>query len=172
MTRYSLSLSYISRGFALVESLVALSLMVLVIVSSSQLYSFIKQESQYTYQQLRAYQATEDLARRIQLNTTQWSAYAGKYKEVVASRKSCMNKRCTPVELRHWDIEQWLTQLIDHIKLPQAQACIAVQAQKLTISVTWLSYLNQVFSNEKQHAVCSETMANNQGVQLSIIMER
>ena len=174
MTRYSLALSRHLQGFALIEALVALSLMAFVLVSSSQLYSFIQQESQYAHQQLRAYQATEDLARRIQLNVTQWHAYAGTYTDIVSSPRSCIHHMCTPTELKYWDIEQWMIQLIHHIKLPQVQACIEAQAEKLTLNVTWLSHRSEILSDHKKtdQDMCSGFAMRKEGVRLRIIRER
>ena len=177
MTRYPFSLcchskSYTS-GFALMEALISLSLMVIALVSSSQLYGFMQQQSQYHHQQLLAYQATENLAHRIQLNPTQWHAYAGIYTDRFASKKSCIHQVCTPAQLRHWDIQQWLIQLTDQIKLPQVQACIEAQAQKLTLIVTWLSYAYEVSSSHPsaQGVICSDRDGRKQGVQLSVMLE-
>lgn len=164
-----------SRGFTLLETLIAFIVLVFGLLGAVALQARAKQASFDAMQRAAALGLAHDISERIKSNTT--AALAGTYNAVLTSNdtlsgQSCINAQCNTGDMAAYDLDQWRSAIKAKENtgaLSDATVCITVTpdgAQQLGIEVivTWesrqelaLSDTSKVIANKCAASTTSQT---------------
>lgn len=129
-----LTLKY-QLGVGLIEVLVALFIVTIALVSMAKIINSNLMDHANIFNHTAATLLINDMAERIKSNSKQDYTIESTMKIPVDIDKTCTLKRCNPLQLKQFDINQWLF-LMDQ-QLPSASALIKKEALKYTIELTW-----------------------------------
>ncbi|SCK52535.1 type IV pilus assembly protein PilV [Variovorax sp. HW608] len=113
------------QGITLLESLVAIVVLVLAVLATLGVQLRSLAETQTGVRRAQAVRLIEDLAERVKSNPdgfAQLAAFAGDFNASGAPGTSCDTSSCTPGELAKWDVRQWRAAVSE--TLPMGKAAI------------------------------------------------
>ncbi|BCE02395.1 type IV pilus modification protein PilV [Marinicellulosiphila megalodicopiae] len=137
------------KGFSLIESLVALLLVSVALLSMAKLINFSALHEQESLLHTTATILAYDMVERIKLNSNQ------DYTGVVSSmnndilNRECELKICSPRKLKQYDMDQWLHLL--KASLPNGSGEIYIEENNLIVLVTWYSMVE--FESEQLNSI-------------------
>jgi Tfp pilus assembly protein PilV len=132
------------RGLALLEALFALGLASLAVWAAQQLMLARAQQASLQLHQAQALALLDDMAQRIRMHSLRFGQRSAQllYGGRVASDATdsaptftCRSAPCDAAEFARWTWAHWAYQL--HRTLPQAQAQVQLQGQRLKLVVSW-----------------------------------
>lgn len=140
------------QGASLVEVLVSLLILAFGLLGALKLHSATLQNSQDVLQRSRASQLALSIIESMRLNTSEFTQYQGRYQHgsLAAPAVDCHSElaetpRCTPSQLRFWQLYLWQLQLTGARErledsprlLPEAQGCIGIDGAIVEVVISW-----------------------------------
>ncbi|MCJ8314947.1 MAG: type IV pilus modification protein PilV [Saccharospirillaceae bacterium] len=132
-------------GVGLIEILISVVIISISLLGLGALITTSLQTNQSAYAHTTASTLIYDFADRIRSNSAQNYAVNLSYSPPDAPDQSCELNSCTPLQMRNYDVNQWL-QLIQ-TNLTNGDASINIVGQVAQITIVWLSGVNPSDNN-------------------------
>jgi len=135
-----MNLNHSQSGVGLIEIMISVIIISISLLGLGALINTSLITNQSAYAHTNAATLIYDIADRIRANPDQDYSVALSYSPPTISDTSCESNSCTPIQMRNYDINQWL-QLIES-NLTSGDASIRIASGVAQITVVWLSSLD------------------------------
>ncbi|MFQ6371298.1 type IV pilus modification protein PilV [Shewanella sp. YIC-542] len=162
-----------SKGFSLIEVMVALVILVIGLIGIFNLHIVAKRASFESFQQTQAAYLANDILNRMKLNRSVINDYVGDYGVLSgeSTPTSCDDAAvtCAPADMAAWDIYQWRwlfsggaevsSDSVNVGGLDSTMACIAVAGNTVTVAVAWKGLQKTAGTSDKS-STCGATLGD------------